>query len=173
MGEILNRQAVSMAPPELASVEALQLQVALLRIFMLLSEGLPRPQFLQLESATWKSIYANLASAPVLADAMLTADALCVLFRVWALLRRRNPAEQAIVRGWCQSSLLDTSRVLAHMKRSHTLLMASRAYFDPAIWAALESCVSGVQNPVGVSRSVVPRYSAANSAHQQTMLATA
>ena len=173
MGEILKRQPVSMVPHELALAEALKLQVALLRIFMLLSEGLPHPQLLQLESDTWKSIYANLASVPVLADAMLNADALCVLFRAWALLRRRNPDKQAIVRGWCQSSVLDAKRVLAYMTRSLTLLKASGAYFDPAIWAALESCVSGIQPPVGGGRSVVPRYSVANRAHQPAMLATA
>lgn len=173
MGDILKRQAVSMAQRELVSAEALKLQVALLRIWMLLSGGLPHPQLLQLETDTWRGIYANLASAPVPADAMLTADALCVLFRAWALLRRRNPAEQAIVRGWCQSSVLDANRVLAHMKRSHALMKSSGAYFDPAIWASLESCVSGDRNPVAVKKSGIPRFTSVNHTNHQAMLAIA
>lgn len=173
MGEMLKRPVFSTTQPELPPAETLKLQVALLRIFLLLSGGLPHPQLLQLEFDTWKSIDANLASAPVLADAMLTAEALCVLFRAWTLLRRRNPAEQAIVRGWCQSLVLDTSRVLAYMKRSHTLMKSSGAYFDPAIWAALESCVSGVRNSVEVGRSGIPRFSVANSIRDHAMLATA
>lgn len=173
MGEILRRQAVSMPPPDLARAEALQLQVALLRIFVLLFEGLPSWQLLQLESDTWTSIHANLASAPIPADAMLNADALCILFRAWALLRRRNPAEQAIVRGWCQSGALDTDRVLARMKRSHILMKSSGAHFDPAIWASLESCVSGERNQFEVKRSGIPRFVSENSTHDQAMLALA
>jgi hypothetical protein len=173
MGEILKRHAVSIAPSDLASPEALKLQVALLRIFILLSEGSPIPQLLQLESDTWRSIYANLVSGQVPVDAMLYADALCVLFRAWATMGRRNPADQAIVSGWCQSQVMDTSRVLAHMKRAHILMKSSGAHFFPAIWAALESCVSGERTRVEVKRLGIPRFIPVNSTQTQPLLAIA
>ena len=173
MGELLKRPVASQAYPLLKRSDALTLQVALLRIFLLLSGGKAHSHLLQIESDTWANLHVNLAAAPFPFDAMQSADALCVLFRAWALLRRRNPPEQAIVRGWCQSNVLDTNRLLAYMKRTRTLLKTSGAYFDPAIWAALESCVSGIPNPAEVSRSGTPRFSYAIAANQPDMLALA
>ena len=173
MGEVLKRPVASQAYPALPRSDALTLQVALLRIFLLLSGGKTHPQLLQIESDTWANLHANLAVAPSPFDAMQSADALCVLFRAWALLRRRNPPEQAMVRGWCQSSVLGANRLIAYMQRTLTLLKSSGAYFDPAIWAALESCVSGIPNPAQVIRSGIPRFSYAIAANQLDMRALA
>jgi hypothetical protein len=173
MAGLLKRPATSSSHLALSRADALSLEVALLRIFLLVSSGRAHPQLLQAESDTWTTLHANVAAAPSPFAAAQSADAVCVLFRAWALMRRRNPHEQAIVRGWCQSGPLDITRLLAYMKRTHTLLKASGAYFDPAIWAALESCVTGARNLVGAKPSGVPRFSYAVAANQQPMLAAA
>lgn len=173
MAGLLKRPVASSLYPAMPRPDALSLQVALLRIFLLVSGGLAHPHLLQVESDTWTNLHANLEVSPGPFSAMQSADAVCILFRAWALMRRRNPPEQAKVRGWCQSHALDTTRVLAYMKRTHTLLKTSGAYFDPAIWAALESCVSGDRNPVGAKFSGVPRFSSADAVNQQATLAIA
>lgn len=173
MAGLLKRPATSISHLALSRAEVLSLQVAVLRIFLLVSGGWAHPQLLQAESDTWTTLHANVAAAPSPFAATQSADAVCVLFRAWSLIRRRNPPEQAIVRGWCQSGALDTTRVLAYMKRTHTLLKVSGAYFDPAIWAALESCVTGTRNPAGAKPSGVPRFSYAIAANHQPMLAAA
>jgi hypothetical protein len=173
IARMLKRPATSSKQLVLSLADMLSLQVALLRIFLLVSGGRAHPQLLQAEFDTWSTLHANVVAATMPFAATQAADAVCVLFRAWALMCRRNPHEQSIVRGWCQSNALDTLRLLAYMKRTHTLLKASGAYFDPAIWAALESCVTGTRNQVRAKTSSVPRFLPVAAANLQPMLVAA
>lgn len=138
--------------------DGLMLQGALLRFSLLTSPSGASASILQTEESLWTSIHRCFVNDPNAINAMLAADTLCLLFRAWAIMGRREVALQYIVRGWCQSGTIDKGRLVSYMKRTLSLLKLSKAKCDAAIWHTLESCVSGQQSFTTRSSSGVPRY---------------
>lgn len=139
-------------------IEVLMLQGALLRFSLLTSHNGASGSVLQSEYDFWKSIHRCLADSPSAINLMVGADMLCMLFRAWAIMGRREVALQSIVRGWCQSGTIDKGRLESYMKRTLTLLKRSGAKFNEAIWNTLEICVSGQPSPPTHISSGIPRY---------------
>lgn len=146
-------------PTTLGEIDILTFQSSLLRIALLSSANPTSAAVLQTESNLWTSIHRLLVTHGPSAYQMLVADTLCVLFRAWAVLGRRNPDPQRIVRQSCQTGTVDKIRLEKYMKRTHSLLNLSMAVYEDAIWQSLQACVSGKPVISGVSRSGVPRYS--------------
>lgn len=145
-------------PHDVDAAEVLMLQGALLRFSLLTSPSGESNSVLKTEDSLWTSIHRCLVNDPSAIHVMLGADTLCVLFRAWAIIGRREVALQSIVRGWCQSGTVDKGRLESYMKRALTLLKLSRAKYDEAIWHTLESCVMGQPRLTARSSSGVPRY---------------
>lgn len=146
------------APHDGGVTDVLMLQGALLRFTLLTSPNGAWNSVLQAEDALWTSIHRCLANDPNAINAMLGADTLCTLFRSWALMGRREVALQSIVRGWCQSGIVDKGRLESYMKRTLSLLKLSKAKYDEAIWHTLEICVSGQPSFIARGSSGIPRY---------------
>jgi len=146
------------APHDGGVTDVLMLEGALLRLSLLTSPNGAWTSVLQAEKALWTSIHRCLANDPTAINVMLVADTLCVLFRAWALMGRREVALQSIVRGWCQSGTVDKGRLESYMKRTSSLLKLSKAKYDEAIWHTLESCVSGQPSFIARGSSCIPRY---------------
>jgi hypothetical protein len=138
--------------------DVLMLQGALLRFSLLTSPYGASTSVLQTEETLWTSIHRCLVNDPNAINVMLSADTLCVLFRAWAIMGRREVALQSIVRGWCQSGTVDKGRLASYMKRTLTLLKLSKAEYDEAIWHTLESCATGQLSLAARYPSGIPRY---------------
>lgn len=148
-------------PHDVGVPDVLMLQGALLCFSLLTSVNGASTSVLQTEESLWTSIHRCLAADPNAINAfnaMLMADTLCMLFRAWAIMGRREVALQSIVRGWCQSGTVDKGRLESYMKRTLSLLKLSKVKYDEAIWHTLESCVSGQPSLTTRRSSGVPRY---------------
>lgn len=147
------------SPAALGEVDILPVQASMLRIALLSSMNIASGAVLQTEQDLWTTIHRRLALKAGDISVMRAADTLCVLFRAWAVLGRRNVNLQPIVRQWCQSGTVDKDRLASYMKRTRSLLNLSSARYDDAIWHSLEACVTGQPSVPSGSLSGVPRYS--------------
>ena len=145
-------------PHDGSTTDVLMLQGALLSFSLLTSRSGASTSVLQTEESLWTSIHRCLTDHPNTINVMLGADTLCMLFRAWALMGRREVALQSIVRGWCQSGTVDKDRLESYMKRTLALLKRSGAKYDDAIWHTLEACVSGQPSLPARTASGIPRY---------------
>lgn len=145
-------------PHAVGVTDVLMLQGALLRFSLLTSPNGESTSVLQTEEALWTSVHRCLAGDSNGINVMLGADTLCMLFRAWAIMGRREVTLQSIVRGWCQSGTVDKGRLESYMKRTLSLLKLSKAKYDEAIWHTLESCVRGQPSWTAGRSSGIPRY---------------
>lgn len=141
-----------------AATDVFMLQSALLRFALLTSPNGASTSVLRTEDALWTHIHRCLADAPSTINAMLGADTLCLLFRAWAIMGRREVMLQVKVRNWCQTGTVDKVRLEGYMKRTLSLLKLSNAAYDEAIWRTFESCVSDQQCSTSRRSSGIPRY---------------
>jgi hypothetical protein len=156
----INETFNTMVPPCSDDLDDLTTLSSLLRIALLTYEPISKGQsVLAIEHSLWMTIHRRLCADVDGVDAMLTSETLCVLFRAWSILGRREISVQTIIGQWCADGIIDRIRLTAYMKRTFSLLKLSGTTFDEPIWQTFSSNVSGKRQMLGSEvKSSVPRY---------------